>query len=52
MNKIIKNNQQTVNIKAKDLERPARSERFDSTIDDRDRGYPGRKAEPRYGEYR
>lgn len=49
--KIIKNGQIT-KIKAKDLERPAPTEQFDSTLDERDRTYQPRKAEPRFGEYR
>jgi hypothetical protein len=49
---IVKNNSQTVKIKAKDLERPARTEKYDSTIDERDRTYSTSKAEPRFTEYR
>ena len=45
-------NSQTVNIKAHDLERPSKSKRFDSTIDERERTYDTHKAEPRFSEYR
>lgn len=49
---VIKDNGQTVNIKAKDLERPAKTSRFDSTLDERERNYEARKPEPRFHEYR
>ena len=50
--KILKDNGQTVKIKAKDLEKPAKTEKYDSTLDERDRTYSTRKAEPRFSEYR
>ncbi len=52
MNKIIKNNRQSVKITPKDLEKPAKSEKYDSTLDERDRTYSTQKAEPRFSEYR
>ena len=52
MNKIIKNNSQTVNINEHDLEKPSKREKYDSTLDERDRTYSTQKAEPRYNEYR
>lgn len=52
MNKIIKNNQQIVKINAKDLQKPAKTEKYDSTIDERERNYETRKPEPRFSEYR
>jgi hypothetical protein len=45
-------NTQDVKISSKDLEKPAKTEKYDSTIEERSRGYPGRKAEPRFSEYR
>jgi len=50
-NKIIKNDQ-IVKIKARDLEKPKSGKQFDSTIDERERGYEGRKPMPRFNEYR
>lgn len=51
MGKIIKNDQIT-KIKAKNLERPAKASKYDTTIDERLRNYESRKAEPRLTEYR
>jgi hypothetical protein len=51
MNKIIKNDQIT-KIKAKNLERLSKSDKFDSTLDERERTYQPSKAEPRFTEYR
>ena len=49
----VKNNSQTVQITAANLERPSkRGKRFDSTLDERERTYQNSKAEPRFGEYR
>lgn len=48
---VIKNGQIT-KIKGNDLEKPAKSTRYDSTIDERLRNYESRKAEPRLTEYR
>jgi hypothetical protein len=45
-------NKQDVKIKSKDLEKPVKTEKYDSTIEERSRGYEGRKAEPRFSEYR
>lgn len=52
MNKVIKSNSQAVEIKSKDLEKPSRSKRFDSTLDERERTYSNQKSEPRFSEYR
>lgn len=52
MNTIVKGNSQTVKIKPKDLEKPSKTEKYDSTLDERDRTYSTRKAEPRFTEYR
>jgi hypothetical protein len=49
--KIIPNGQ-IINIKAQNLERPSKKEKYDSTIEERDRAYETRKPEPRFGEYR
>lgn len=52
MNKIIKNDQ-ILEIKPENLERLTdKSDRYDSTIDERDRTYQTRKPEPRFTEYR
>ena len=51
MNKIIKNDQ-IVKINAKNLERPAKTTKYDSTIEERDRNHMTRKPEPRFSEYR
>lgn len=45
-------NDQIVEINARSLEKPAKKTKYDSTIDDRQRTYEGRKAEPRLTEYR
>lgn len=46
-------NTQITKITGKDLERlPRESDRFDSTIDERERTYQTRKPEPRFTEYR
>jgi len=52
MNTIIKNNGQTVVIKAHNLEKLSKREKYDSTLDERDRTYSTHKAEPRLTEYR
>ncbi len=49
--KVIKNGQIT-KIKAKDLEKPSKTTKYDSTIDERMRNYESRKPEPRLTEYR
>lgn len=51
MGKVIKNDQIT-KIKAKNLEKPAKTTKYDSTIDERERSYESRKPEPRLTEYR
>lgn len=48
---VIKNDQIT-KIEAKNLERPAKSSKYDTTIDERLKTYESRKAEPRLTEYR
>ncbi len=49
----VKNNSQTVKIQSANLERATkRGERFDSTLDERERTYQARKPEPRFSEYR
>lgn len=46
-------NKQIDRISAKDLERPKiSSDKFDSTLDERERTYQTRKPEPRLTEYR
>ncbi len=50
-NKIISNSQ-IDKISAKDLQKPAKSSRYDSTLDERLRNYETRKPEPRFSEYR
>ncbi len=52
MPKLIKSNKQIDKITAQDLQKPAKTERYDSTIDERDRTCMARKPEPRFGEYR
>lgn len=52
MTKTVKTNQQIDKITKRDLERPAKLTKFDSTIDERLRGYQTRKPEPRFSEYR
>ena len=49
--KIIPNGQ-IIDIKAQNLERPSKKEKYDSTIEERERTYEARKPEPRFGEYR
>ncbi len=48
---VIKNAQIT-KITAKNLERPSKTAKYDSTIDERQRAYESRKPEPRLTEYR
>jgi len=50
--RIVKTNQQIDKITKRNLERPAHLTKYDSTIDERDRGYQARKPEPRFSEYR
>jgi hypothetical protein len=45
-------NKQIDKIKSSDLERLPHREKYDSTIEERERGYEGRKPEPRLKEYR
>lgn len=45
-------NQQIDNITSEDLEKPARTVKYDSTLDERERTYQTRKPEPRFSEYR
>ncbi len=52
VDKIIKNNKQTVMIKSKNLEKLSKNDKFDSTLDERERTYSANKAEPRFTEYR
>ena len=52
MPRLIKSNQQIDKITAKDLQKPAKTEKYDSTIDERDRSAMTRKPEPRFGEFR
>jgi hypothetical protein len=52
MNKIIKNNSQTVMIKPHNLERLSKRDKYDSTLDERERTYSTHKPEPRFTEYR
>lgn len=52
MTKIVKMNQQIDKITKRNLEKPAKLTKYDSTIDDRERGYESHKAEPRFTEYR
>ena len=52
MPKLIKSNKQIDKITAKNLQKPSKTEKFDSTIDERDRSSMSRKPEPRQGEYR
>lgn len=49
--KIIPNGQ-IIDIKAKNLERPSKKEKYDSTLEERERTYEVRKPEPRFSEYR
>jgi len=46
------NNSQTVIIKPHNLEKLSKREKYDSTLDERDRTYSTQKAEPRFNEYR
>jgi hypothetical protein len=50
--KIVKTNQQIDKITKKNLEKPARLTKYDSTIDERERGSDARKPMPRFSEYR
>jgi len=50
--KIIKSNRQIDKITKQDLEKPAKTSRYDSTIEERERDYEARKPEPRFTEYR
>jgi len=50
--KEIKNNGQIVKIKASNLQKPKKTTRYDSTVDERERTYDVSKAEPRLTEYR
>ncbi len=52
MSKLIRSNQQIDKITAENLQKPAKNEKYDSTIDERDRSSMARKPEPRLGEYR
>lgn len=45
-------NAQITKVKARDFEKPAHSDKFDSTLDERERTYQARKPEPRFSEYR
>lgn len=45
-------NGQIVKIKSSSLEKPAKTDKFDSTFDERERTYESRKPEPRFNEYR
>jgi len=50
--RIVKSNQQIDKINSKNLEKPARLTKYDSTIDERERTHMTRKPEPRLTEYR
>lgn len=52
MMKIVKKNKQIDKIYKHNLEKPAKLTKYDSTIDERERGYEARKSEPRFTEYR
>ncbi len=49
---VIRDNKQIIHIKAKNLQKPARSEKFDSTLDERERNYSASSPQPRFKEYR
>jgi hypothetical protein len=50
---VIKNNGQILEIKGRNLERyPKPSDKFDSTLEERERTYELHKPEPRFTEYR
>jgi hypothetical protein len=49
--KIIPNGQ-IINIKAQNLERPSKKEKYDSTIEERERTYEVTKPDSRLNEYR
>ena len=50
--RIVKSNKQIDKISKRNLEKPPRLTKFDSTIDERERDYESRKPEPRFTEYR
>jgi hypothetical protein len=50
--KIVKSNRQIDKISKRNIEKPAKLTKYDSTIEERERGYQGRKPEPRLKEYR
>ncbi len=45
-------NEQITKITSKNLEKPAKTEKYDSTIEERERTHMTRKPEPRFSEYR
>jgi hypothetical protein len=51
-NKQDRRNKQILKLEARDLERPAKSKKYDSTLDERERTYSERSREPRLTEYR
>ena len=52
VNRQDKRNKQILKITAKDLQKPARSEKFDSTLDERERNYSTASRDKRLTEYR
>lgn len=51
-NRVLKTNSQITNITARNLQRLPDREKYDSTFEERERGYEARKPEPRFTEYR
>lgn len=50
--RIVKSNSQILDIKSSDLEKLPHRQRFDSTLEERERTYQDSKPEPRLKEYR
>lgn len=50
--RVLKNNSQITKITARNLQKLPDREKYDSTFEERERGYESRKPEPRFGEYR
>jgi len=51
-NRVLTNNSQITKITKRNLERLPDREKYDSTFEERERGYQARKPEPRFTEYR
>ncbi len=50
--RFIKDNSQIIKLKAINLQKPAKTSRYDSTLEERERTQDVSKAEPRLTEYR